>query len=1291
MAASSKFDLMSSSPDGPTFPNGQRGPYAAASLEKSGSFREGRENRISSNISRSVSTSAQGDPVSVQSLLSDLKTVVVDQKLPRPGDIKRVMSSIVGTSAEESLSIGGRHLPCSVEDIKRVRNNLNESSSKARERAKAFGDAVLKIERFCNNLSRKRSRGDMSSSERPITSFSGNSVISKATSQSQLSANGFELGALKAEGRNKNAQNRRIRTTMMEMDARAGGVVRPPGPIDRDRDVAKLASGGSTVSEEKYRGVATNIDGWEKPKMKKKRSVIKSDVSTGAVLTRSIDGDREPKQGNQQKLYSDDARPRVISSHLSRSGPVPAGTSSQQNGLGMRPLPRNDQDNVSLPNNKIDRLAGLEKEISTLKAVNKTNGHEDNCAANPSMVKANASARGPRSNSTFLSNIQRMQGHSENWDHPSSINKLSSVGGLVNRKRTASTRSSSPPVAKWGGQRPQKISRVARRSNLTPLITSQDEAPVSDSLEDVIANGDAVGVTKHIPASSQQIKKGDHGHLSGLSEYGDSGFADKVKDKSRKYGEVDEINGQNVQKITTQVLPSRKNKVSAYEDLGDGVRRPGRVGRGYTPTMSGIPASIEKLDNTTTTKQRSIRMGPERNESRPGRRPTKKFSDRKGHMRPRHLIDNLPLEFPGQSDDDREELLAAANAALGAKRASLHPFWKHMEPIFGFISAEDTAFLKQQMNLLDESIANMHVDGDDGRTCKGNLEYVSLPSSPTTGSKDDHGAVSNGTSLNEFERDIALAWQTEDVEPFLEQLVQGIGAQRGVSICQALLSAIIEEDEIENISYSNNKREGYSHESHGILFEVEGECKSQVSNMQPLAAFQAAERGNNFPKVVAGWTYRNELANAKMQSNGVLSEDSTIFPEFQYSQMCINNRILLELSEIGLYPEPVPDLAQSEDEEISEGISKLEKKLHEQVIKKKKLLLNLEKVVMEEREAQQRELERLALDSLVGMAYEKYMAFFGRSASGSKNMSKVGRHNALAFVKRTLARCRKFEETGTSCFNEPAFRDIFLSVSSHSSDAECTDVADEETANQFASLPHAQDYNSTLMSKPMQRVGLSKYSDASQTYSHLSEQSFGKEDPWSNRVKKRELLLDDVVGSITGSSMRASPSLGTSLVSGTKGKRSERDREGKGQNRDGVAKIGRPSLSNVKGERKTKAKPKQKTAQLSASVNGLLSKATEMPEKMLPSAPKSPEMVVTGRGKNDLPITSYGRTENFRNDAAAIDLSNLQIPDIDMGVFGDHGQDIGTWLNIDEEGLQDHDYMGLEIPLDDLSEVNLIP
>lgn len=211
------------------------------------------------------------------------------------------------------------------------------------------------------------------------------------------------------------------------------------------------------------------------------------------------------------------------------------------------------------------------------------------------------------------------------------------------------------------------------------------------------------------------------------------------------------------------------------------------------------------------------------------------------------------------------------------------------------------------------------------------------------------------------------------------------------------------------------------------------------------------------------------------------------------------------------------------------------------------------------------------------------------------------------------------------------------------------------------------DNNTTVKS-----VHMASASDASRASSHLSDLSFTKEDPWTNNVKQRELLLDEVVGSITGGTLKTS-ALGTPLVSNTKGKRSERDREGKGHNRDG-GRTARPSSSNAKGERKNKTKPKQKTANISAPSNN--PRDPQLPAKITPS----------NNGKDSTAAPAAARRDdlaNASNDAEMPDLSNLELPGMDV--------DFGGWLNMDDDdGLQDLDLMGLEIPMDDINEINLM-
>jgi len=134
MASSTKSDLVSGSPDGHGYFNAQRGSYAAASLERSGSFREGCDGYAMFSASSSSRSAAVEDSINlVQSLAVDLRPATVDHKTSRL-DLKKSISSIFGTSTEDSTSIPslGRNLPNAIEEIRRMRSNLNDNSNKAR-------------------------------------------------------------------------------------------------------------------------------------------------------------------------------------------------------------------------------------------------------------------------------------------------------------------------------------------------------------------------------------------------------------------------------------------------------------------------------------------------------------------------------------------------------------------------------------------------------------------------------------------------------------------------------------------------------------------------------------------------------------------------------------------------------------------------------------------------------------------------------------------------------------------------------------------------------------------------------------------------------------------------------------------------------------------------------------------------------------------------------------------------------------------------------------------------------
>ncbi|XP_020225452.1 uncharacterized protein LOC109807342 [Cajanus cajan] len=163
-------------------------------------------------------------------------------------------------------------------------------------------------------------------------------------------------------------------------------------------------------------------------------------------------------------------------------------------------------------------------------------------------------------------------------------------------------------------------------------------------------------------------------------------------------------------------------------------------------------------------------------------------------------------------------------------------------------------------------------------------------------------------------------------------------------------------------------------------------------------------------------------------------------------------------------------MLQTDDEGILEDITRLEELYQGQISKKKSLLDGIFKSALVDKELQEKDFEQRALDKLVVMAYEKYMACWGPSPSGGKNTSnKMAKQAALGFVKRTLERCRQYEDTGKSCFNDPSFKDMFLSESSKlyasslSLEARTASMGSQQSPSQFSQNMDNHDLNSSDM------------------------------------------------------------------------------------------------------------------------------------------------------------------------------------------------------------------------------------
>ncbi|KAK8581828.1 hypothetical protein V6N13_144828 [Hibiscus sabdariffa] len=1267
MAMSSKFDLSSGSPDRPLYTSGQRGAHLAAQFDRSGSFRETMENQILSSLpsmSRSTSVIAQGDVSNFfQCLRFDAKVVAADYKSSRQGDFKRHINVAFGISADESPTVSskGKLLPSPIpEEIKRVKASLRDSSVKARERMKTFNEALSVFNKFFPSVpSKKRSRSESFPSDRSNALLSSDrSILGPTTGKMGMHnhsvAGDFEFEQQKSEERPKNVvPSKRTRTSLVDvrMDMRNNALVRQPGNADRERELLRVSNSGAVQGED--RTLSGSLDGWEKAKMKKKRSGIKTDASPSMVSTKPMEGYRDSKQGIQQKAVSD-ARSRLNNeSHGFRSGSangsVGVGKSEgilQPTGLGQRSsVPGTDLDNSCPLNDRRDRPVASDKERVNIRAVNKMSVRDEFSSDSPtSSSKMNTSSRGPRSGSGVAPKLSpriHRATTSNDWELSHCTNKPPTAGGANNRKRT-SARSSSPPVTHWANQRPLKSSRTARRTNLVPIVSTNDEIPSLDTMSDMAGDEIGSGCARGLSSSSaRQVKlKGDALSSAALSESEESGAAEsKSKEKVKTSDEIDEKAGQSVQKVSNLVLPSRKNKLMAGEDNGDGVRRQGRTGRGIISSRSPVPMTIEKFGNVGTAKQlRSARLGLDKAESKAGRPPTRKLTDRKAYSRQKHAAINGTADFLVDSDDGHEELVAAVNTLISSAHAFPNSFWRQMEPFVGIISDANISYLKQQ----------------------GNYELTKLGSTQAPSITNGCSTTPNGCGLLEQERDDRIAAVISTDEVLSPQLVLDTGDKNVISLYQRFIAALIPEE------VSDCRNEDLPIDVYGTEFEIDGEfgsngLRNPEHDDSEIDMLRSTGINSTFSPSMNG-TFGDQLLPGMVCS------------ESQYESMKINEKLLLEAQSIGIFLEPLPDIAQMEDGEICAEISKLEEKRNEQVLKKKGLLDKLLEAATETRRTQEKELEQLALDKLVTMAYEKYMVIlllfglpvilayekymtcWGRNASGGKSSSnKMRKQAALAFVKRTLDQCHKFEDTGKSCFNEPMLRDMLLSgffLNDGESAKPCSNnsIRSLEARN---SGPNGDNYavNSPDLLPPINR---------------LSDQTAVKDDSWSNRVKKRELLREDAVGGTSS----AHSGIGSPLSSSTKGKRSERDREGKGHGREvlsrnGTNKIGRP-VSNVKGERKLKAKPKQKTTQPSVSVNGLLGKMSEQP-KTSTSVSKLSEITANNNAREK---------DEFSLDV----LDDLQLP----------GQDLGSWLNIDDDGLQDHDFMGLEIPMDDLSDLNMM-
>ncbi|KAJ6900834.1 hypothetical protein NC652_026813 [Populus alba x Populus x berolinensis] len=1241
MSGNARYELSSASPEElgftGSYSNGQRGSYPSASFDRSGSFSESRMFSSGASTPRASASPARSMAPLAPYLSLDPVTMG-DQKYTRTGELRRAFGISLGSATEDN-SFGAAHskppLAVDAEELKQIKAGVSDDNQKARSRIKMWNGCLLRCNKFSEELnSRNQQRNEMPTNER-----SGGSNFLKVGTQIHRSPS--DLGTQRLEDRTKTpVLNKRVRSSVAEFraDGRSNMVPRQPLVTGKDRDIHRDGGEVSDLAEEKVRRLPAGGEGWDR-KMKKKRSV-------GPVFTRTIDNDGEIKRvvhhkfNNEPGLQSYDAQGFRSGSFNGSSGINKVDGISASASSNVRALPK-ESEKVSLTR---DFAAGMNKERLVVKANNKVNIPEDNNhTVSPSPVTKGKASRTPRTGSVMAANvspnISRVPGALDGWEQTPGITKGNSAGGPNNRKRPLPTGSSSPPMAQWVGQRPQKISRT-RRVNVVSPVSNHDEGQMSSErghisefstrVSSAGINGpplakDVVNGTKQVRVKHENVSS-----PSRLSESEESGAGEnhegKPKEKGTGSGAVEERSLN--QNVVPSLLLTKKSKMLNREDTSDGGRRQGRTGRGAS--SSRISISPMRENPASTKPLRSTKPISDKSGSKTGRPPLKKIADRKALARLGQTPISGSPDSTGESDDDREELLAAAIFSCNASYLSCSgSFWKKMEPVFAPICSEDSFLLKHNGDLvLEEDIPSQLVHEESEE------------------------------NLHNQDRPKNLARTSDLVNPDQDSSALCGGSRRRNNVTplyQRVLSALIVEDESEefaensggrNISfqYTRDNSPGDSYlpidiepgSTNGIDFNYESMLSFQSQKQSSLDGFSC--NGSTTINGISGF-HKNSYNDYSLQgSNGFMHSKTGMFPglsenndekpaihsnafgiaayDCQYEELNLEDKLLMELQSVGLYPETVPDLADGEDEVINQDIIELQKKLHQAV-----------------------------------------KATRGNSAS-KFGVPKVSKQVAMAFTKRTLAKCRKFEDTGKSCFCDPPLRDVIFSAPRANVTESTSCIQDPGPSGSVPGRVERHDLSNDKFGRGA-----------------LVDQDFARNGPILNRGRKKELLLDDVGGNAL---FKATSSLGNTLLGGAKGKRSERERDKDVLARNSVTKAGRASQSNIKGDRKTKSKPKHKIAQLSTSGDEIINKFKET------GSNKKREAGTTSNGSN--PVDSAKESRGATNIAGLQELDPIELHD--GNDFGDT-QDLNSLF----DGLPENDLVGeillddlpLQIPMDDLS------
>ncbi|EOA22191.1 hypothetical protein CARUB_v10002763mg [Capsella rubella] len=1145
------------------------------------------------NLSRGT-TGLSSDTPNLSQVLPLEPIRIINPSYTRSGELRRVLG-VPSRASSEDNSFGMSHPrpspPVATEELKHFKESVLDTSREAGDLAKKLSESIFKLEKYAETLSsKKRRRNDLPPGERmDAANFDKfrNQVPRTQDTMAQRSEERKKMLGL----------NKRARTTVADLrgDSRIAALARQQ-VIDKGSDSPPSVSGEPVRIEEKIRRLPVGGEGWE-TRMKRKRSV----ATLGNRIMNPDQRVMQPKPTTDSKLRSCDTQNFRSKSSPGVSGINRLETSFEPDSPGMVALSRNELESVSIAR---DRSVLAEQRLA--KGNNKRNLLDDSPTNSSTAILKGKVSRAPRTAAVMGVDCS---------------SKVDSPSGVLQGSSTLA-------MAQWVGQRPHKNSRT-RRTNVVSPVIKHAESKISaqgfatSDFSPRASPGTTTSVSV-VDSSPLKMKRELRNASSpyGLSESEDSGAGD-TKTRERAFGSGDLFT---TPKSGSLLLPIRKNKTQTSHK-GGGAWKQGKSESVSSLTTPGFHPVMVKSENLPVEKPiHNVKIASDKNRSKYGRPPAKKVKDRKPSTRLASNA-NTPSDITGESDDDREDIFAAANSARkAANLACSGKFWKKMDHIFAAVNADDMQNMKDQLNFaeeLDESLSKAILDGYNilgvklpkvlHRPGEGIVDYSSPTSSCVSGlsfERLDMRKLNESTPL--YKRVLSALIEEDDGE----EVVQFNGG-KNLSLHYASDDSHCGSCTYIDTEFRERDRMEFEVESSGdfqtpksCLFDRFSSERSVVSNPFRNGSMSISVHSNE------QWTGDDDLSHADAvlgnetysNSLGHLQAREVNIPNFpvsdtQYQHMSLDERILLELQSIGVFPDAMPDLAE---ETMSTDVMELKEGIYQQIRNKKKKLEKLNITIQKGKDVEKRKIEHLAMDQLVETAHKKRMACRG---SKSAKVNKVSRQVALSFIRRTVARCRKFEETGLSCFADPALQDILFS--SPSNDAKSSENGGSGTA-------------SNTLNEPSNHQAEAKGSGA------------------VSSTKRREALIDDVIGC---ASSKVTTSIDSAILSGggVQGKRSGRE--------DGF-------------RNKNKPKPKEKN-----NNNNNENQSRSTTTSTHPTGPASRGTTNRGGTSGDGAVDEEG----------PIDFSKLAFRDLEEI---DDQADLGSWF----DGLQDIDTAGLdEVPMDDLS------